>query len=140
MTLDKQDFPWYDDGMKSKYEFRVKFNAERERFVLLCQLTFSTPDRTTSSEWYECFNLTFDEPYDFFTFVPLNQIPDQFCITTNKLPDGVELAGAVVSGDSIRFGFAFTKQALLRVTPPIYRHWVNSVIEAGHFDHLFERA
>ncbi len=119
-----------------KYEFRVKFDPDRELFVLLARL--SRFDKKVS-EYFEGVNITFTEPYEFQVCIPLAEIPDQFNALGAKLPDGVKLIGIRFASPSVCFLFEFTESALIEATPHIYRHWIQSVAKAGYFSDLFLR-
>ena len=129
--------PWYNEGM-NRYEFKIKFDSDRELFDLLVRLSSQRPE-THVSEYFESVCITFAEPYEFQVCIPMAEIPDQFCALGAKLPEGVELTKIDFVSPSVCFGFEFTETALLEITPPIYRHWVASVIKAGHFYDLFPR-
>ena len=130
------DAPWYNEGM-NRYEFRIKFDSDRELFVLLVRL--SSQRSETVSEYYESISIVFSEPYEFQVCIPSTDIPDQFSALGAGLPKGIKLSEMVFISTGVCLRFEFTEAALLEITPPIYRHWVASVIKAGHFYDLFPR-
>ena len=141
------DAPWYNEGM-NRYEFRIKFDSDRELFVLLVRLCEQRlSDQTNASEYFECTNITTVEPYEFHVCLPLSAIPDQFaplkarfCVERGQdLGDAVRLISIRCTNPHLCFSFEFDEAALLEITPPIYRNWIASVIKAGHFYDLFPR-
>ena len=124
---------WYDVGMtRSRFNFRVKFDASREVFVLMVALEVTSLDgRGVNPKAYEAHAICMS-PNLFIVRIPDNEIPSDFvAVGDNNLPRGVQLTELRFVGSKVCFTFQLSDEALLNATPAVYRAWMQSLIQAG---------
>jgi len=124
---------WYDVGMtRSRFNFRVKFDASREVFVLVVAPEVTSLDgRGVNPKAYEAQALSMS-PNLFIVRIPDNEIPSDFvAVGDNNLPRGVQLTELRFVGSKVCFTFQLSDEALLNATPAVYRAWMQSLIQAG---------
>ena len=117
---------------RSRFGFRIKFDANREVFVLMVAPEVTSLDgRGVNTTAYEAHAISMS-PNIFIVRIPDNEIPSDFvAVGDNNLPRGIELIELRFVGSRVCFTFQISDEALLRVTPTVYRAWMQSLIQAG---------
>jgi len=117
---------------RSRFDFRIKFDANREVFVLTVSPEVTSLDgRGVNPEAYEAHAISMS-PNIFIVRIPDNEIPSDFvAVGDNNLPRGIELIELRFVGSKVCFTFQISDEALLRVTPTVYRAWMQSLLQAG---------
>jgi len=130
---------WYDVGMtRSKFDFRIRFDAYREVFVLVVKPVYYDGLATYGEKGYEAYALsTF--PHTFRVCIPVGELPDGFFALGAELPRGVQLIGLRFAGGNACFTFEFSDEELLLATPTIYRGWIATLIKEGYILDAFAR-
>jgi len=117
---------------RSRFGFRIKFDTEREVFVLTVSPEVKSLDgRGVNPKAYEAHAISMS-PNIFIVRIPDNEIPSDFvAVGDNNLPRGIELIELRFVGSKVCFTFQISDEALLRVTPTVYRAWMQSLLQAG---------
>jgi len=117
---------------RSRFDFRIKFDANREVFVLTVSPEVTSLDgRGVAPKAYEAHAISMS-PNIFIVRIPDNEIPSDFvAVGDNNLPRGVQLIEMRFVGSKVCFTFQLSDEALLRVTPTVYRAWMQSLLQAG---------
>jgi len=117
---------------RSRFDFRIKFDANREVFVLMVAPEVTSLDgRGVAPKAYEAHAICIS-PNLFIVRIPDNEIPSDFvAVGYDNLPRGVQLIELRFIGSKVCFTFQLSDEALLRVTPTVYRAWMQSLIQAG---------
>jgi hypothetical protein len=117
---------------RSRFGFRIKFDTEREVFVLTVSPEVTSLDgRGVAPKAYEAHAICMS-PNLFIVRIPDNEIPSDFvAVGDNNLPRGVQLIELRFVGSKVCFTFQISDEALLRVTPTVYRAWMQSLLQAG---------
>jgi len=117
---------------RSRFNFRIKFYAEREVFVLMVEPEVTSLDgRGVKPKAYEAHAISMS-PNLFIVRIPDNEIPSDFvAVGDNNLPRGVQLIELRFVGSRVCFTFQISDEALLNATPTVYRAWMQSLLQAG---------
>ena len=117
---------------RSRFNFRIKFDANREAFVLMVELEVASLDgRGVAPKAYEAHAICMS-PNLFIVRIPDNEIPSDFvAVGDNNLPRGVQLIELRFVGSKACFTFQLSDEALLHATPTVYRAWMQSLLQAG---------
>jgi hypothetical protein len=117
---------------RSRFNFRIKFDANREVFVLMVEPVVTSLDgRGVNPKAYEAHAICMS-PNLFIVRIPDNEIPSDFvAVGDNNLPRGVQLIELRFVGSKVCFTFQFSDEALLNATPTVYRAWMQSLLQAG---------
>ena len=117
---------------RSRFDFRIKFDPYREVFVLTVAPEVTSLDgRGVNPKAYEAHAISMS-PNIFIVRIPDNEIPSDFvAVGDNNLPRGIELIELRFVGSKVCFTFQLSDEALLRVTPTVYRTWMQSLFQAG---------
>jgi len=117
---------------RSRFDFRIKFDISREVFVLMVAPEVTSLDgRGVAPKAYEAHAICMS-PNLFIVRIPDNEILSDFvAVGDNNLPRGIELIELRFVGSKVCFTFQISDEALLRVTPTVYRAWMQSLIQAG---------
>ena len=117
---------------RSRFDFRIKFDANREVFVLTVSPEVTSLDgRGVNPKAYEAHAISMS-PNIFIVRIPDNEIPSDFvAFGYDNLPRGVQLIELRFVGSKVCFTFQISDEALLRVTPTVYRAWMLSLLQAG---------
>ena len=127
---------WYDVGMtRSGFDFRIKFDPDREVFVLLVKPLVLPLDHGKVDKYdgkaYEAYAVCMS-PNLFTACIPDNEIPSGFvAVGDSNLPRGVQLIEMRFVGSKVCFTFQLSDEALLHITPTVYRAWMQSLLQAG---------
>jgi hypothetical protein len=126
---------WYDVSMtRSRFNFKVKFDANREVFVLTVEPEVTSLDgRGVAAKTYEAHAICMS-PNLFIVRIPDNEIPSDFvavAVGDNNLPRGVQLIELRFVGSKVCFTFQLSNEALLHATPTVYRGWIQGLLQAG---------
>jgi len=124
---------------RSRFDFRIKFDANREVFLMLVK-PVHYDDRWTrhDEKEYEAYAVC-ASPYIFVVSIPVDEIPDGFFAIGAELPRGVQLTGLRFTGSKACFTFEFSDEELLLATPTIYRGWIATLIKEGYILDAFAR-
>ena len=125
---------------RSRFNFRIKFDANREVFLMLVKPVHYDDDGWTrhNEKEYEAYAVC-ASPYIFVASIPVDEIPDGFFALGAELPRGVHLAGLRFMGGNACFTFEFSGEELLLATPTIYRGWIATLIKEGYILDAFAR-
>ena len=117
---------------RSRFDFRIKFDANREVFVLMVAPEVTSLDgRGVNPKAYEAHAICMS-PNLFIVRIPDNEIPSDFvAFGDNNLPRGVQLIELRFVGSKACFTFQLSDEALLHATPAIYRAWMQALLLAG---------
>jgi hypothetical protein len=117
---------------RSRFNFKVKFDANREVFVLMVEPEVTSLDgKGVKPKSYEAHAISVS-PNLFIVRIPDNEIPSDFvAVGDNNLPRGVQLIELRFVGSKACFTFQLSDEALLHATPAIYRAWMQSLLQAG---------
>ena len=124
---------WYDVSMtRSRFDFRIKFDANREVFVLMVAPEVTSLDgRGVAPKAYEAHAICMS-PNLFTACIPDNEIPSGFvAVGDSNLPRGVQLIEMRFVGSKVCFTFQLSDEALLHITPTVYRAWMQALLQAG---------
>jgi hypothetical protein len=71
-------------------------------------------------------------PNLFTACIPDNEIPSDFvAVGDSNLPRGVQLIEMRFVGSKVCFTFQLSDEALLHITPTVYRAWMQALLQAG---------
>jgi hypothetical protein len=130
---------WYDVAMNmSKFDFRVKFDAHREVFVMMVKPVHYDGLVARGEKSYEAYALSVF-PHTFRVCIPVDEIPDGFFAIGAEMPHGVRLDGLRFVNSNACFTFEFADEELLLATPTIYRSWIATLIKEGYILDAFAR-
>jgi len=117
---------------RSRFHFRIKFDSEREVFVLLVTPEVTSLDgRGVNAKTYEA-NAISVSPNLFIVRIPDNEIPSDFvAVGDDNLPRGVQLIELRFVGSKVCFTFQLSDEALLHATPTVYRGWMQTLLQGG---------
>ena len=125
---------------RSRFDFKVKFDATREVFLMLVKPVHNDDGGWTKHDQkeYEAY-VVCASPYIFVVSIPVDEIPDGFFAIGAELPRGVQLTGLRFTGGKACFTFEFSDEELLLATPTIYRNWIATLIKEGYILDAFAR-
>jgi len=117
---------------RSRFDFRIKFDANREVFVLMVAPEVTSLDgRGVAPKAYEAHAICMS-PNLFTACIPDNEIPSGFvAVGDSNLPRGVQLIEMRFVGSKVCFTFQLSDEALLHITPTVYRAWMQALLQAG---------
>jgi hypothetical protein len=117
---------------RSRFDFRIKFDANREVFVLTVSPEVTSLDgRGVNPKAYEAYAVCMS-PNLFTACIPDNEIPSGFvAVGDSNLPRGVQLIEMRFVDSKVCFTFQLSDEALLHITPTVYRAWMQALLQAG---------
>ena len=117
---------------RSRFDFRIKFDPNREVFVLTVAPEVTSLDgRGVAPKAYEAHAICIS-PNLFIVRIPDNEIPSDFvAVGDNNLPRGVQRIELRFVGSKACFTFQFSDEALLNATPTVYRAWMQTLLQAS---------
>jgi hypothetical protein len=120
----------------SKFNFRVRFDAHREIFVLLVSPVHNEGAARYGNREYEAYVVSMS-PNVFSVYIPVDEIPDGFFVIGAELPLGVCLIGMRFIAGKACFKFELSNEALIQATPLIYRNYIKALINEGVIFEVF---